>query len=128
MNRELESALLATYPTIYQKLMPRFAGGSRFECDDGWYRIIAELSRKLEGDAHTSVLLAVEVREKLGSLRFRVRGDVSNEVDSWLAAATRLSQVTCERCSQPSTLRGHKDGRVRTLCPACATAMNYVME
>ncbi|MBR8086050.1 hypothetical protein KDX23_25280 [Burkholderia vietnamiensis] len=128
MNRELESALLATYPTIYRKLMPRFAGGSRFECDDGWYRIIAELSRKLEGEAHTSALLAVEVREKLGSLRFRVRGDVSNEVDSWLAAATRLSQITCERCSQPATLRGHKDGRVRTLCPACATAMNYVME
>lgn len=128
MNRELESALLATYPTIYRKLMPRFAGGSRFECDDGWYRIIADLSRKLEGEAHTSALLAVEVREKLGSLRFRVRDDVSNEVDSWLAAATRLSQVTCERCSQPATLRGHKDGRVRTLCPACATAMNYVME
>ncbi|VBD59004.1 hypothetical protein [Burkholderia pseudomallei] len=128
MNRELESALLATYPTIYRKLTPRFTGGSRFECDDGWYRIIAELSRKLEGEAHTSALLVLEVREKLGSLRFRVRGDVSNEVDSWLTAATRLSQVTCERCSQPATLRGHKDGRVRTLCPACATAMNYVLE
>lgn len=128
MNKELESVLVATYPTIYRKLAPRFAGGSRFECDDGWYRIIDALSRKLEGEAHTSALLALEVREKLGSLRFIVRGDVTNEVDSWLAAATRLSQVTCERCSQPATLRGHKDGRVRTLCPACATAMNYVLE
>lgn len=128
MNRELESTLVATYPTIYRKLTPRFAGGSRFECDDGWYRIIDELSRKLEDEAHMSALLALEVREKLGSLRFLLRGDVTNEVDSWLAAATRLSQHTCERCGQPATLRGHKDGRVRTLCPACAAAMNYVLE
>lgn len=128
MNRELESALVATYPNIYRTLTPRFSGGSRFECDDGWYRIIEELSRKLEAEAYTSALLAIEVGEKLGSLRFLLHGDVTSEVDGWLAAAARVSQRTCERCSHPASLRGHEDGRVRTLCPTCATAMDYVLE
>jgi hypothetical protein len=128
MNRELEKTLVVTYPTIYRTLTPRFSGGSRFECDDGWYRIIEELSRKLEAEAQASALLAIEVREKLGSLRFLLHGDVTSEVDGWLAAAARVSQRTCERCSHPASLRGHADSRVRTLCPTCATAMNYVRE
>lgn len=128
MNRELENALVERYPAIYRSLQPRFSGGSQFECDDGWYRIIEELSCKLDAEARIMGLLVVEVREKLGSLRFRLRGDITSAVDSWLAEATRLSQCTCERCGQSAMLRGHKDGRVRTLCPTCAAAMDYVVE
>ncbi|MBC8752409.1 MULTISPECIES: hypothetical protein [Paraburkholderia] len=128
MNRELENALVASYPAIYRSLQPRFSGETRFECDDGWFCIIDELSRKLEAESQTSKLRAIEVREKLGSLRFRLRGDITSTVDSWLAEATRLSQHTCERCGKPAMLRGHKDGRVRTLCPMCAAAMGYVLE
>jgi ribosomal protein S27AE len=128
MNRELENALVLSYPAIYRSLQPRFSGSSLFECDDGWYRIIDELSRKLEVESCRSHLVAFEVREKLGSLRFLLRGEVTDAVDNWLTEAARLSQRTCERCGQPATLRGHKDGRVRTLCPTCATAMGYVVE
>ncbi|MGN6650048.1 hypothetical protein [Trinickia sp.] len=128
MNREFEHALVGSYPAIYRSLQPRFSGGCLFECDDGWYRIIDELSRKLEAESRTSHLVAIEVREKLGSLRFRLRGEITTAVDSWLAEATRLSQRACERCGQPATLRGHEDGRVRTLCPTCATKMGYVVE
>lgn len=125
MNRELERRLTATYPTTYQALVPRFSGGSRFECDDGWYSILDQLSGRLEAEARKSLLLVLEVRERLGSLRFRVRGNVSGEVDGWLASAARLSQQTCERCGHPAALRGHTDGRIRTLCPTCAALMNY---
>jgi ribosomal protein S27AE len=128
MNREFESALMASYPAIYRSLKPRFSGGCLFECDDGWYRIIDELSRKLEGESWRSHLVAIEVQEKLGSLRFRVRGEIGGSVDNWLTEAAWLSQRTCERCGQPATLRRHEDGRVRTLCPTCATAMGYVAE
>ncbi|MBU9612318.1 hypothetical protein KTE96_11325 [Burkholderia multivorans] len=128
MNRKFESALLAGYPAIYRALKPRFAGGCLFECDDGWYRIIDELSRKLEVEAWRSHLVAIEVREKMGSLRFRVRGEITGTVDNWLIEAARLSQRTCEHCGQPAMLRGHEDGRVRTLCPPCAMAMDYVVE
>ncbi|WP_124841515.1 hypothetical protein [Burkholderia cepacia] len=125
MNQELESRLTATYPTIYQALVPRFSGSCRFECDDGWYSILDQLSCRLEAEARKSLLLVLDVRERLGSLRFRVRGNVSGEVDSWLASAARMSQQTCERCGHPAALRGHTDGRVRTLCPKCAASMNY---
>lgn len=128
MNQELENTLVASYPTIYRSLQPRFSGASRFECDDGWYRIIQELSRKLEAVACTSELLAIEVREKLGSLRFLLWADATGAAESWLAEAARLSQQTCERCSQQAKLRGHKDGRVRMLCQTCAAAMDYVVE
>lgn len=128
MNRELENALVVSYPAICRSLQPRFSGSSLFECDDGWYRIIDELSRKLEGETHASNLLAIEVQEKLGSLRFRLRGDITSKVETWLAEATRLSQRTCERCGQSAALRGHEDGRVRTLCPTCATSMGYAVE
>ncbi|MBN3723142.1 hypothetical protein [Burkholderia sp. Ac-20379] len=128
MKQEFEITLMASYPAIYRSLKPRFSGGCLFECDDGWYRIIDELSRKLELESWRSHLGAIEVREKLGSLRFRLRGEITDAVDNWLTEAAWLSQRTCERCGQPATLRGHKDGRVKTLCPICATAMYYVVE
>lgn len=128
MKRELENALVESYPAIYRSLQPRFSGGTRFECGDGWYGIIDEVSCKLETELRTANLLAIEVREKLGSLRFRLRGDITSTVDSWLVEAARQSQRTCERCSDPAMLRGHEDGWVRTLCPTCATAMDYVLE
>ncbi|HEJ2439850.1 TPA: hypothetical protein SLZ45_001315 [Burkholderia multivorans] len=128
MNREFEDALMASYPAIYRCLKPRFSGGCLFECDDGWYRIIDELSCKLEVESWRSHLVAIEVREKLGSLSFRLRGDITGAVNNWLTEAARLSERTCERCGQPAALRGHEDGRVRTLCPTCAAAMGYVVE
>ncbi|OXJ10797.1 hypothetical protein [Burkholderia sp. HI2500] len=128
MNRELENKLVDTYPTIYQALAPRFSGSCLFECDDGWYAIIDQLSCRLEAQARKSLLLVLEVKEKLGGLRFRMRGNVTREVDGWLASAADLSQCTCERCGDPATLRGHTDGRVRTLCPSCAATMRYLLE
>ncbi|HDR8948763.1 TPA: hypothetical protein QDA71_005842 [Burkholderia vietnamiensis] len=128
MNWEFESTLVATYPAIYRSLKPRFCGGCLFECDDGWYRIIDELSRKLEMESGKSHLVVIEVRGQLGSLRFRLRGEITGAVDNWLTEAARLSQRTCERCGQPAALRGQEDGQVRTLCPPCATVMGYVVE
>jgi ribosomal protein S27AE len=128
MNRESEIVLMARYPAIYRCLQPRYSGSCLFECDDGWYRIVDELSRKLEAESRASPLVVVEVLGKLGSLRLRLRGEITAAVDSWLVEAARLSQRTCERCGQPATLRGHEDGRVRTLCPVCAAVMGYVVE
>jgi ribosomal protein S27AE len=128
MNRELENTLVATYPTIYRSLQPRFAGTCLFECDDGWYRIIDELSHKLEAEARMSDLFVIGVKVKLGSLRVYVRGSIADRVWDWVTTAERLSQSTCERCGQPAVLRGHKDGRIRTLCPACAEETAYIQK
>lgn len=127
MNPEFEKVLVGSYPTIYRSLEPRYSGACRFECDDGWYRIIEGLSRRLETEARTSGLLAIEVWARQGGLRLLLGGAVTATVDGWVAEATHLSRRTCERCGRAAMLRGHRDGRLRTLCPACATAMNYVL-
>ncbi|MGF6570041.1 hypothetical protein ABH945_002152 [Paraburkholderia sp. GAS333] len=128
MNRELEKTLVTSYPAIYRSLEPRYSGACRFECDDGWYRVIDELSYKLEVMAQTSELLVIEVWARLGSLRLLIRGDVTDRVGGWVAEATLLSQRSCERCGRAAMLHRRPDGRIRTLCPACATAMSYVIE
>ncbi|MGF6596295.1 ribosomal protein S27AE [Paraburkholderia sp. GAS448] len=129
MNPKLENMLVASYPALYRSLEPRYSGACRFECDDGWYRIIDELSGKLETEARISDLQVVCVKEKLGSLRVYLRGSVADRVQEWVATAEGLSRNTCERCSQAAMLRRHKDGGgIRTLCPTCAAAMNYVLE
>ncbi|MEX3929937.1 hypothetical protein AB4Y36_39080 [Paraburkholderia sp. BR10936] len=129
MNRELENALVARHPALYRSLEPRYSGACRFECDDGWYRIIDELSGKLETEARLADLQVVCVKEKLGSLRVYLRGSVTGRVQDWVATAEGLSLNTCERCSRAAMLRRHKDGGgIRTLCPTCAAAMDYVIE
>jgi hypothetical protein len=129
MNRELEAALVATHPSLYLALEPRYSGACRFECDDGWYRIIDEMSSKLEAEACASDLRILGVKEKLGSLRVYLRGFVTDTVRDWLAMAEVLSRTTCERCSRAAMLRRHRGGNgIRTLCPMCATTMDYVIE
>ena len=128
MKRELENGIVTSHPALYRSLEPRYSGACLFECDDGWYQIIDELSRKLETQARKSDLQVVCVKEKLGSLRVYLRGPATGRVQDWVATAEGLSRNTCERCSQAAMLRRHKDGGgIRTLCPACAAAMDYVI-
>lgn len=122
MRQELEEAIVLTNPTIYRDLKPRSADGQRFECADGWFHIIDELSRKLEADscAHGADKLAVvQVKEKLGELRIYVRGTVSSRVRDWIGTAECESRRTCELCGKPGVLV-REVGVFLTRCPSCA--------
>jgi hypothetical protein len=58
-------------------------------------------------------VVAVQVKEKFGTLRFYYSG--GNEYVSGLVAmAESMSGVTCERCGTPGRLQGR--GWIRTLC------------
>ncbi|WP_146010140.1 hypothetical protein [Burkholderia sp. WAC0059] len=122
MKRELEEAIFRTYPDIYPRQKPRY-GTEYFECGDGWYCLIAEISSLLQAEARRlgpgSVQVGI-VKEKLGRLDFGFSGDVSDEVWDTYNALELRSLLTCERCGQPGVRRTHPRYGVAVLCVSCA--------
>ena len=73
MNAEKENYLYETYPSLYRQhtlSMEQTCMCWGFECGDGWFDIINNLSQKLVEIATT--VEAVQVKEKFGGLRFYI--------------------------------------------------------
>ncbi|CAB1129504.1 protein of unknown function [Candidatus Hydrogenisulfobacillus filiaventi] len=133
MRRELEEAIAALAPGLYR--YPGWADPMRsllgfgFECDDGWFRLLADLTHALtcltrDGGLHLEVR---QVKEKFGGLRFYYDADGDGEarrrVASLVEEAERRSLVICEHCGRPGILRERRSEwcpLYRTLCNACA--------
>ena len=97
-----------------------------FDCGDGWYGIIRELSEQLEWLNEMGVcrVEATQVKEKFGTLRFytaltEVRQDYpEGMVWALTGAAEAASSWVCEQCGAPGRPNG--SGWIRTLCNKCA--------
>ena len=97
--------------------------GLGFRCGDGWYEIIYQLCERLEplvaalndGGAAFEV---VQVKEKLGGLRFYVEGS-NDAIDAAIDAASELSVQNCEVCGNPGSLGQDATGWWKTLCATC---------
>ena len=115
MNKENERFLLTNFD-FFDEYRPSTPGGERFECFDGWFKIINDLCERLEKLKLPSLKIR-QVKQKLGSLRFYVDG--ANVKAMWLIDhAESLSEITCERCGQPGTF-GIKKLAFRTRCLSC---------
>jgi len=131
MREDLDKKLCETFPILYsgRKLpMTQTAMCWGFEHDDGWFDIIWDLSEKLESINNTKLkdnnikIVASQVKEKFGTLRFYVNGttpDVSDEVYKLIDEAETASEKTCERCGKEGKLCGK--GWVSTKCKECQT-------
>jgi hypothetical protein len=116
MNEENSKYLTENFPNLYQDygVSPRLSNMAfGFECSDGWFELLKELSEKLESEG----VVASQVKEKFGGLRFYLRGGATDEVWDIIDAAGDKSLEICEICGQPGTLKGK--GWVQTLCDAC---------
>ena len=114
MDSKLEQKLIKDFPRLYADCYgdPRqtcMAFG--FECGDGWFDLIYELSKQLEG--HT---VAAQVKEKFGGLRFYIT-TATDEIHEIIDKAEQDSYTICERCGKSGTLR--TDGWHVTLCDDC---------
>lgn len=128
MREELDKALCEKYPKIFRD---RNADMS-VTCmcwgfpGDGWYNIIDWLCGAIQnrcdnvkhyvGDKLVPVceqVVAVQVKEKFGTLRFYFDGG-DEAIHGMVELAEYMSSVTCEECGKPGKLRG--GGWVRTLC------------
>lgn len=94
-----------------------------FECGDGWFRLIHDLSAKLdkliletpECDRHH--VHAFQVKEKYGELSFYMSLG-TGEMYDLIEEAERASTEICEQCGQPGKLR-NKHGWMYTACEEC---------
>jgi len=119
MRDELDDLLCKRYPNIFiNRHLPiqQSAMGRGFECGDGWFDLIDTLCQRLQfltdhGDAPQAV--ALQVKEKLGSLRFYVRNPTA-EQSGMIGMAQAMSEKLCDICGNSAVL--HTEGTLRTRC------------
>ena len=123
MNEENTLKLTNTFPKLYPKFHPLRPSRETpffFECRDGWFQLLWDLSEKLEAEINNSSTdsiiktpSAVQVKEKFGTLRFYMSAE-TEEIREAIREASERSAITCEVCGAPGELRGER--WVYTLC------------
>lgn len=131
MSPNLDTLLCEKYPKIFAN---RFKSPTEtamcwgFECGDGWYNILNALcfqiqehidwnnrqrERLLESNPYNakipdevSQVVAIQVKEKYGSLRFYYDGG-DDRIYGMVCMAETMSAVTCEVCGDRGSMRGH---------------------
>lgn len=125
MSPEKTKELCGRFPELYRgraKPLTVNLMAFGFECGDGWFGIIAELSRRIDELAKAAGLSgddypeAMQVKEKFGTLRFYT-GPATDEIFAAIDAAEAKSAKTCETCGEPGRQVG--GGWIVTICEAC---------
>jgi len=89
-------------------------------CGDGWYWVLDNLCYLLQWDTdnnHHPQLVASQVKEKYGTLRFYTYG-CNERQQGMINFAERLSSIVCENCGSMNKVKQTK-GWVITLCEKC---------
>lgn len=142
MNIELEKKLVEKYP----KILTEYRGDPMqtcmafgIECGDGWYDLLDKCMEKmqyccdffsLDGDGREVQVVANQIKEKFGGLRFYVSVYGANEIendiiDDIISEAERRATNICEVTGKDGTLC-HRGGWYRTLCREEARKDKYV--
>jgi hypothetical protein len=95
-----------------------------FECGLGWDEILDKLFVIMDEDwkkmdcPDTAKFSAIQVKQKFGTLRIYLTGEVTERVHGMVAMAESMSAITCENCgSSGARLKGQM--RMQTLCQSC---------
>jgi hypothetical protein len=96
-----------------------------FQCNNGWFRLLWDLSQGLEKliteqyERRSSQMPYVaQVKEKFGTLRFYMDGNTTPEMEKLIAEAEAKSEITCEDCGGSGRCRSI-GGWMTTICDAC---------
>lgn len=123
MSPELEQDLYDRYPPIFVgRHAPPCESGMGWECmvGDGWHTLLDELCRKLQRETvqrGAPQVVALQVKEKFGRLRFRVR-EASMRQWVWIRRAEWVSMHTCDVCGLPGSIIHGPEGAARARCDA----------
>lgn len=129
MNITLDEKLVKAFPNLYRdrhSSMGYTAMCWGFDCGDGWFKLIWDLSEKLEkliieykkqypDDEYYPA--ASQVKEKYGTLRFYMNFE-TDEMRKLIDQAEKLSAKTCEVCGKRGKARGYS--WIQTLCKKCS--------
>lgn len=142
MKEELQLKLVEKYP----KILKNFRGDPMYTCmafgldvEDGWYDLLDHCMEKMQyccdffssdGDGGEVQVVADQIKEKFGGLRFYVSVYGANEIenriiDDIISSAERKAANTCEVTGENGTLC-HRGSWYKTLCRAEARKLGYV--
>lgn len=133
MSPELDEQLCEKYPKIFRDRHadPRttcMCWG--FEHGDGWYKILDEMCAKLQNylDTYPNIeqVVAIQVKEKFGTLRFYYSGG-DDACDRMIQKAEEKSERTCEITGEPGRLMV-KNGWYKTVSDKYALEEGYVLD
>ena len=128
MRKELDAKLVKAFPNLYKdryKDMRTTCMCWGFDCGDGWFDSLWDLSWELEklivkhikDYPECPAPKATQVKEKFGSLRLYMSYE-TKEMEDLIEKAEELSSVTCEDCGKPGKLIA-PNGWYRCLCDDC---------
>lgn len=113
MNKENTEKLRNDFPNLYQNFNSLKI---HFECMDGWFSIIYELSEKISKLDPECV--ALQVKEKFGGLRFYT-SPTTNEVNNLINEYGNKSYKICERCGTEDGVKQRGGGWIHNFCDFC---------
>ena len=131
MNRRYTLTLVGQFSRLYRGWYssdPTSPMTYGFECGDGWFRSLYTLSQQIEAycqqHPEAADLIAVQVKQKFGELRFHVCPLVP-AVQQMIEHARVQSRQTCERTGKPGEMCRDPNGYYQTLCPEAATEFGF---
>jgi hypothetical protein len=133
MNKENTQYLHDKYPKIFPEIVrelwdsltvkstqPPRRFRLYFECGDGWLQIIDHLCQGIQeivDREKCSQVVAVQVKEKFGGLRFYIDGG-NKEVYTLIHKTEDESYTICEACGSPEG-KERRGGWIKVLCDDC---------
>ncbi len=125
MSPENTTKLLTNFPLLYRNLREQ-----NFECRDGWFALVCQVSSDIELAAQRGGIPKTAktwpsvgiLKEKFGSLRVQgvtcSNAGVNEIIRDLVEKASQQSEVTCESCG--SLGERFEEGRnVEVLCAVC---------
>ncbi len=103
MNKENTEKLYSAFPQLYSGLYEdesyeNFMSRG-FECGDGWFDIIYELSSMLHQRFSNQGIKTILVKQKWGSLIYRINLH-NEEIENMISEAMERAKSTCEYCGK----------------------------
>lgn len=126
MHEQLDALLCTRYPAIFLHDDPSGRRLFGFECGDGWFTLIDAACGLIQHHINvtgTEQLLASQVKEKFGGLRFYYRCG-SDYAATVVDLAESLSQHACEVCGATGRALS-LSGWMQTRCPEHEGTMAY---
>jgi hypothetical protein len=99
MKNDLICLLRARYPAIFTEEC------SAPSCGDGWFALVTSLCERLQfatDNRRPPQVVARQVKEKLGTMRFYVTPGISQEQEGMIGMASVMSARDREVCGDPS--------------------------
>ena len=129
MKQENQNFLINTYPFFKREPTGRSSFDLfGFECGDGWFQLIKNLSEELNKLGVT--FKVAQVKEKFGTLRFYVSitddnasDEQHNKIIDLINSAEARSASICEDCGKYGEIRT-RNFRISTLCDECFQPKN----